>query len=146
MTMSQFANMMSSSSSSQSCCVSLWKFKITGRSFMSISFLVLELWQFLFIRDWPGIWKLGMPPSEFCPISGHWKELGIQNLANVSNEKLLTAAKNQGYSFYHFWVIKNKIGGKITPTQISPFKTPICLKKMLKKIDINKFNQKIANK
>ena len=39
-----------------------------------------------------------MPPPEFCPISGHWGELGIQNLANISNEKLLTAAKNQGYT------------------------------------------------
>ena len=30
---------------------------------------------------------------------------------------LLNAAKYQGYSFYHFWVIKGKHtgGGKITP-------------------------------
>ena len=30
---------------------------VTCPSFMSISSLVLELWQFSFIRDWPGNWK-----------------------------------------------------------------------------------------
>ena len=38
---------------------------------------------------------------------------------SVSNEKLLNAAKCQGYSFYLFWVIKGKAtgggGGGITP-------------------------------
>ena len=48
---------------------------------MSISSLVLELWQFLFIRDWPEIRKSEMPPYEFCPISGDWDKLGIPNLA-----------------------------------------------------------------
>ena len=39
---------------------------------------------------------------------------------NVSNRRLLNAAKFQGYNFYHFWVIKGKpTGGKITsPLQI----------------------------
>ena len=57
---------------------------VTSPSFMSISSLVLELWQFSFIRDWPEIWKSEIPPSEFCPISGDWVELWIPNLARMS--------------------------------------------------------------
>ena len=56
---------------------------VTGPSFMSISSLVLELWQFTFIRDWPEILKSEIPPSEFCLISGDWGELGIPTLAWV---------------------------------------------------------------
>ena len=41
---------------------------------------------------------------------------------DVSNKMLLNAAKCQGYSFYRFWVIKEKPAGrgeaKITPTKI----------------------------
>ena len=57
---------------------------VTGPSFMSISSLVLELWQFSFIRDWPEIRKSEIPPSEFCPISGDWGKLWIPNLARMS--------------------------------------------------------------
>ena len=57
---------------------------VTGPSFMSTSSLVLELWQFSFIRDWPEIRKSEIPPSEFCPISGDWGELWIPNLARMS--------------------------------------------------------------
>ena len=42
---------------------------VTGPSSM-----VLELWQFLFIRDWPEIRKTEMRPSGFYPISGYLKE------------------------------------------------------------------------
>ena len=43
---------------------------------------------------------------------------------NVSNRKLLNAAKFQGYTFYRFWVIKGKPAGaggagKITPPPTS---------------------------
>ena len=31
--------------------------------------------------------------------------------SNVSNKMLLNAAKYEGYSFYHFWVIKEKLTG-----------------------------------
>ena len=51
-------------------------------SFMLISSLVLELWQFSFIRDWPEIWK-SETPSEFCPISGDLDELEIPNLTRM---------------------------------------------------------------
>ena len=42
---------------------------VTGPSFMSISSLVQELWQFPFIRDWLEIQKSEIPPPEF------WKYL-----------------------------------------------------------------------
>ena len=57
---------------------------VTGPSFMSISSLVLELWQFSFIRDWPEIQESEIPLSEFCPISGDWGKLWIPNLAQMS--------------------------------------------------------------
>ena len=59
-------------------------FPVTGPSFKSISSLVLELWQFSFIRDWPEIGKSEIPPSEICAISGDWDELWIPNLARLS--------------------------------------------------------------
>ena len=43
---------------------------VTGPSFMSISSLVLELWQFSFIREGPEIWKSEILLSEFCQIFG----------------------------------------------------------------------------
>ena len=57
---------------------------VTGPIFMSMPSLVLELRQFSFIKDGPEIWKLEIPPSEFCLISGDWRELEIPNLARVS--------------------------------------------------------------
>ena len=43
--------------------------KVTGPSFMSISWLVLELRQFSVIKDWPEIGKSEIPLSEFSQIS-----------------------------------------------------------------------------
>ena len=60
------------------------------------------------MRDWPEIQKLEIPPSEVCSISGDWEKLGIPNLARMSNEMLLNAAKWQRNSFYRFWVITGK--------------------------------------
>ena len=57
---------------------------VAGPSFMGISSLVLELWQWSFIRDLPKIRKSEIPPSEFCLISGDWDELEIPNLARMS--------------------------------------------------------------
>ena len=67
---------------------------VTGPSFISISLLVLELWQFSFIRDWPKIQKLEVPPSGFCRISGDWDELGILNLAKMSLMKCYWMLQN----------------------------------------------------
>ena len=76
--MSQFSDMTSSSSFFN--VVSLLPSSlVTGSSFMSISSLVLELWQFSFIREWPEIQKLEIPPSKFWPIS----ELGMPNLTRL---------------------------------------------------------------
>ena len=57
---------------------------VAGSSLMSISSLVLELWQFSFIRDWREICKSEIHPSEFCPISRDWGQLWIPNLARMS--------------------------------------------------------------
>ena len=94
--------------------VFLVKFNYRSK-FHAKSLLVLELWQFLFIRDWLEIQKLEMLPSEFSPITGDWGNLGIPNLTqmkNVSNKKLLKAAKCQSY----YYVKTIRIGvGKISP-------------------------------
>ena len=96
-------------------CFSCHSHLVTGLSFMSVSWLVLESWQFLFIKDWPQIWKSDIPQSQFCPISGDWGKLEIQNLAQLfySNKMLLNVAKDRGYSCYHFWVIEGQPTGKV---------------------------------
>ena len=84
---------------------------VTGPSFISISSLFLELWQFSFMTDcpesenrkypvwvFPNIWRLGQVTDT---------KLGT----NVSNRMLLNAPKFQGYSFYRFRVIKGKPTG-----------------------------------
>ena len=53
---SQFADM-TSTSNFFDIFLFLLSSLVTGPSFMSISSLVLELWQFSFIRDWPEIRK-----------------------------------------------------------------------------------------
>ena len=67
---------------------------VTGPSFMSISSLVLELWQFSLIRDWPEIRKSEIPISEFYPISEDWNELEIPNLAQMSLMKCYWLLQN----------------------------------------------------
>ena len=56
---------------------------VTSPSFMSISWLVLELWQFSFIKDWPKIQKSKISSSEFCPRSRDWGGLVVPNLAQI---------------------------------------------------------------
>ena len=56
---------------------------VTGPSFMYISSLVLQLWQF-FYKRLTEIRKSVIPPYGFCPISGDWDQLGIANLARMS--------------------------------------------------------------
>ena len=57
---------------------------VTGPRFMLISSLVLELWQFSFVRGWPEIQKSKMRPSEFRPISGDWGGLVLPIMAGMS--------------------------------------------------------------
>ena len=85
---------------------------VTGPSFMSISSLVLELWQFSFIRDWP---EIGNTPVWVLP--NIWRLGRVMDTkfgTNVSNKMLLNAVKFQSYSFYRFWVIKGKPTGRFS--------------------------------
>ena len=87
-------------------------------SFMSISLLVLVVWQFSFIRDWSEICKLEILSFAQYPVwvfPNIWRLGRVRDakfVSNVSNEKLLNASKSQDYSFKRFWVIKeNQQGG-----------------------------------
>ena len=51
---------------------------VTALSFMSISSLILDLWQFPFIRELPEIKKLEKHISKFWAISEVWGEFGYQ--------------------------------------------------------------------
>ena len=95
---------------------------VTGPSFMSISSLVLELWQFSFIRDWPEIRKSEIPPSEFWQISGDWGELGIPNLARMSPIKCYWMLQNARVTaFTVFELLKeNQQGIKLPPATTTP--------------------------
>ena len=76
---------------------------VTDPSFMPISSLVLELWQFPFTRDWPEIKKLEIHPPEFCPISVDWGKLRIPNLA-------------QAFLIKCYWMLQN---AKVTAFMVS---------------------------
>ena len=117
---SQFADM-TSPSNFIDIALFLLSSLVTTPSFMATSSLVLELWQFSFIRNWPEIRKSETPPSQFFP--NIWRLGQVRNTkfdTNVSNEILLNAAECQVYSVYHFGVIKGKptagggVGDKIT--------------------------------
>ena len=95
---------------------------VTGPSFMSISSVVLELWQFTFIRDWAEIRELETPPSEFCPISGDWGELGLANLKRTSLIKCYWMLQNTRVTAFTVYLSRGNQqgggGGGITPTLI----------------------------
>ena len=79
---------------------------VTDSSFLSVSILILELWQFSFIRDWP---KSRKSEPNFLRL----RQLRDTRFdAIVSNEKLLNAPKCQVCRIYHFWVIKGKTRGE----------------------------------
>ena len=73
---------------------------VTGPSFMSISSLVLELWQFSFIRDWPEIRKSEIPLPEFCSISGDWSELWILTLSQMSLMECYWMLRNSRFTTF----------------------------------------------
>ena len=72
----------------------------TGPNFMSISLLVLELSQFLFIGDWPEIRKSEIPRSDFCPISGDCGKLRTSNLAWMSLMKCYWMLQNARVRYF----------------------------------------------
>ena len=95
-------------------------------TFMSISSLVLELWHFSFIRDWPEIRKLEIPPSKFCRISGDCGELCIPNLARMSLIECYWMSQNSRVTAFTVFELlrKTNCGGvklplsPLPPTQI----------------------------
>ena len=79
----------------------------TGSSFMSTSSLALELWQLLFIMGLTRNLEIGNIPIWI--LSNIWRLGQVRDTKfdmNVSNEKLLSAANCQIYSFYCFLVNK----------------------------------------
>ena len=91
---SQFADM-TSSSKLFDVVLFLLSSLVTGPSFMSISSLVLELWQFSFIRDWSEIRKSEYPRLSFAQfLEAVASELGIPNLARMSRTK-------------YYWMLQN---------------------------------------
>ena len=110
---SQFADMTSSSIFFWRCFVFLVKFSywskfhvniITGSGVMTI-FFCKGLTRNPEIRYNP-VWVL---PN----IWGQWEVRNTKFGTNVSNEMLPSAAKCQGYSFYRFWVIREKPTGSV---------------------------------
>ena len=85
---------------------------VTGPSFMSMSSLVLELWQFSFIRDWPEIWKSEIHPSELCPIYVDWSKLRIPNLARIFLTKSTECCKMLGLQLLLFLSYQGKPTGR----------------------------------
>ena len=88
----------------------------TDPSFMSISSLVLKLWQFLFIRDSPEIRNSEKTPSGFCPVSGDWGEWRTPNLARTSLIKCYWILQNPRVTTLTVSELlrENQKGGKIT--------------------------------
>ena len=94
---------------------------VTGSGSMATSSLVLDLWQFLFIRDCPEIRKLEIPSPEFCPISGDWGEFWISNLV-------------QSFLIQCYWMQQNArvTAGKINRGRLHPHRhTQIRVKDVL---------------
>ena len=95
---------------------------VAGPSFMLIPSLVLELWQFSFIRNWPEIRKSEIPLSSFFPIFRDWGKLRIQNLARMSLIECYWMLQNARVTAFTVFKLsrENQLGGKITPptTQI----------------------------
>ena len=56
---------------------------ITGSSLMQISWLVLGLWQFSFIKDWQEIQKSKIIPHEFFWIPQDWGKLATAIFAEI---------------------------------------------------------------
>ena len=105
------------------CFVSLVSLSlVTGPSFMSISLLVLELWQFSFIRNWPEIRKSEIRRSEFFQISGEWGKLWIPNLARMSLIECYWSLQSSRVtaSIVFELLRENQLGGKITPSPPNP--------------------------
>ena len=117
---------------------------VTGPSFMLISLLVLEFWQFIFIRDWPEIQKSEMPLSAIyfhkglarnpeirnAPVwvlPNIWRmgELGLPNLARMSLMKSYWMLQNATVTAFSISELlrENQQGVKLA-TPLPPPSTP----------------------
>ena len=116
---SQFVDMTSPSNCFDIVLFLLSNF-VTGPSFMLISSLVLELWQFSFIGDFTEIWKPEIPPSEFWPMSGDWGKLGIPQLVGMCIMQCYWILKNARVTVFIVseFLREKQQGSKITLTQI----------------------------
>ena len=114
---SQFSDVTSTSNFFFDVVLFLLSGLVTDLGFMSISSLVLELWQFSFIRNWPEIRKSEIPPSEYCPISGDWGELWIPNLARMSLLECYWMLQNSRVTAFTVFALfrENQLGVKVTP-------------------------------
>ena len=94
----------------------------TGPSFMLMSRLVLELWQFSFIKDWTKIRKSEIPSSSSSLISGQWGKSGIPNLAQMSLINCYSTLQNARVKAFTFSELlrENQQVGKITPPPPRP--------------------------
>ena len=118
---------MTSSSNFFDVAVFLLPNLVTSSSFMSISTLVLELWQLSFTRDWPEILKSEIRPSEFCSIPGTWGELGTPNLARTSLMKSYCMKQNvRVTAFTVSKLLKENKQGKITPPTRNFLSSCVC--------------------
>ena len=108
------------------CFVSRVKFS-SSRSFFSISSLVLELWQFFFIRDWPEIRKSEIPQSEFFQIYKDCGKLWVPNLARMCLIECYWSLQN--FSVTAFTILEllreNQLGGEGVKLPPSPIPTQI---------------------
>ena len=88
-----------------------------------ISSLVMELWQFSFMRDWQEILKSEIQPSEFCPISGDWGKLWVPNLARMSLTEFYWMLQNSKVTAFAVLELlrENQLGrSKITAPPTTP--------------------------
>ena len=107
-----------------SCCCVSRVILVTGPSFLPILWLILELWQFSFIMDWPEIWKSEPFLSMFCLMSGHWGKLGIPNLALMYLIKCYWLLQDSTFTtFTNSELLREnqpRVGGKSPPLPPSP--------------------------
>ena len=83
---------------------------VTGPNLMSISWQVLELWQFYKILNRNS--EIGNALAWVLPNIWGLERVGnTKRGMNVLNKHLLNATKCTCYSFDHFWVIKRKLRG-----------------------------------
>ena len=87
----------------------------------SCHFLVLELWQFLFVRDWQEIPKSNIHPPEFCPISGGREESGIPNLARMSSIERIYMLQNARFTAF---TVFEFLPSPLPPPLSSPLPSP----------------------